>query len=469
MAILSEFVASGAPGNPYTQPAFAIWSNQGASYGGVSFIDHNLNTIQRHMYSNGTNAETSMSSTSAPEMFDTWSGSDYTRTSSPAQSNANYTNSQFAGYLGHISFNSGAYNFGECGIEMIGGTAYSSYRATGMRDCCTIVNDIDQDYAIWVNSTIFKIGPRSLDYYAFHNYSVTGQNISVTTKNAGYSNTRYGTGSYNAKTNKFCMMESNAGYAMKPVIYSNVPNLRYYSQNMYRGVTESLTAQTANTTGALYTHFNTVSNYTTSYAAASGKPRNNGIEDNYRCITVMCDNDKVVMYQMIPNGNPNAWVTRWAANGTSEGSLKTYGGTTSYGYDQGDRFGARWHVTTDGRYIIAYSPYYYYGCGSHCAIIRVSDGKFIWDQNNDTTYSYYFSPVGVSDFAMMININADGGAGLYMQSINCDHLFASTADAAQANITRAYISQNLSGNYNSTDYPLLIPLQYDNRAFLTAT
>lgn len=469
MAILSEFVSSGAPGNPYTQPAFAIWSNQGGSYGGVNFIDHNYNTIQRYQYSNSGSGDAGMSSTSAPEMFDSYSGSDYTRTNAPAQTNANYTNPQFAGYLGHLSFNCGYYNKGNAGIEMVGSTAYSSYRAVALRDNCVIVNDIDQDYAIWVNGTTFKIGQRNIDQYAFHLSSLTGQYITVTTKNAGYSNTRYGSGCYNAKTNKFCMMESNASYTWKPVIYSNVPGLRYYSGNMYRDVTELTTAQTVGTTGPLYTYFNNAANYTTSYVAASGKPRNSGVEDNYRCITVLCDNDKVVMFQMLPGGNPGAWLHRWAANGTAEGSLRTWSGTTSYGLDQGDRFGVRWVVSSDGRYVMAYCPYYYYGSGQHTVIIRVSDGKFIWDATNDTTYSYYFTPIGKSDFVCMSNVNADGGSGLYVQPINCDHLFASTADNAQANLTRAFITQLISPNYNSTDYPLLIPLQYDTRAFITAT
>jgi len=466
MALSSEFVSSGVPGNPWKQPCFAIWSNNG-SYGGVNFVDHNMQTLSREQYDNGSYGAQAMRSNGAPEMFDNWAGSSYTLSQAPAQSNSEYTCSQYQGYLGHIVFAANHYDKGNCGIEMMGSTGYNSYRSIALRNNCVIVNDIDQDYAIWVSDTQLKTGPRSLDWYAYHWHSNSGQYITVSTKNAGYANTRYGTGSYNAKTNKLCIMESNGSYAMKPVIYSNVPSLRWYSKNMYRGDAESFSAQTAGQNGALYTHFNTAANYTTSYGFATGKPRNANIEDNYRCVTVMCDNDRVVMMQMIPNGNPGAWITRWSAAGTSEGSLRNWSGTTSYGLDQGSRYGIRYCVSSDGQFVLAWCPYYYYGSGPHTALIRVSDGKIVWDQTNDTTYSYWFFPRGKSDFVCTSNVNADGGSGMYYQIINTHQLMDGTADAQQVNMTRSFITQLLSSNYNSTDYPYCIPLQYDTRAFNT--
>ena len=466
MSTLSNFVGGAIPGDPYKQPCFAVWSNQGGSYGGFSFYDHSYNCLGRFMYNNSGSygGGSAMSSTGSPELFDTYSGQTFTRTNSYSSSNSEYGHGCYTGYLGHLvhpmAWNPGSNASG----EMVGSTSYN-YLARAFRDNGPIVNEIYQDYAIWIDSTQFRVGPRSSTWYAYNTQTLDYNYITVSAKQSGYSGTNYGSVSYNAKTNQMVIIESNGSYARRPVIYNNLPKLRYYANNVYRGSTEQYAAQTVATTGPLYTHLNDASNYVTTYAAQSGKPRNNGNEDNYRGVPVMCDDGSVVWYQMIPGASPNAWISRWDSSGTHSGSLKTWSGTTSYGMDQGDRYGVRYVVSSDGRYVLIHSPYYYYGAGTHVAIVRVSDGKILWDENNESNYSYYFMPNGKSDFVCLKGDNADSGSGARTLHIDTEYWMNTQGDVTQGNFCRSFITQIVGSNYYSTDYPRYIPLFYDTAAF----
>ena len=98
-------------------------------------------------------------------------------------------------------------------------------------------------------------------------------------------------------------------------------------------------------------------------------------------------------------------------------------------------------------------------------LTRVSDGKTIYDYSHDATYAYMFAPMGKSDFACFKDQNADSGAGMYHQHITSDWLMWTTADKGRVNMCRSMMTQMLSSNYNSTDYPTMIPIIYDTKIF----
>ena len=177
----------------------------------------------------------------------------------------------------------------------------------------------------------------------------------------------------------------------------------------------------------------------------------------------MCDNDKIVWIQMIPSNN--IWMSRWNADGTHTGALINRTLTTSYGVDQGQRYGIRHQVSSDGRYVLVHCPYYYYGAGSKVFLVRVSDGKTIWDENNDSSYGFFYTPIGKSDFVMLQNVNADSSAGIHHQSILSDALMNETADLARGNLCRSYVPGFMQSNFYSTDYPMFASLQYDTALF----
>lgn len=467
MANLSSFVGGQIPGDPYKQPCFAVWSNIATTSGaGFNIVDHRYQTMARYMYNNSSSygGGSAMNSTGAPELFDNNYNAAYTRTDNTPSSNSQYTIPSYTGYLGHLvhpmSWNAGSNSSG----EIVGSSRYEDHLGLAFRDNGVIVNETHQDYAIWIYNGTMRVGPRSSMWYG-HSYNQSTNTISISAKQTGYGTTNYGSMGYNAKTNKMVIMESNGSYGRRPVIYNNVPQLRYYRNNVYRDATEQYAAYTGGSTGPLYTHFNDAANYTTTYAAQSGKPRNNDGEDNYRGICVMCDDGSVVWHQMIPGGSPGAWISRWDSSGVHSGSLKQWSGTTSYGVDSGNRYGVRYVVSSNGKYVLAHNQYYYYGSGSHVALIRVSDGKIVWDENNRTDHGYTYVPNGANDFAAFSSDNSDGGSGVYYQHIDSEHQMNIQGDVTQGNMCRGTLTQIIGSNYNSTDYPRIIPLFYDTAAF----
>lgn len=453
--LLGNIVAAYLPANPYTQAAFAIWSNQGGT-GGMSVYDHNFNCIGR--FQMGGYGTSSMTSSYAPELFDSYANSNPGYTTSPVGTGGSWgthgTNT--CGYLGGIMFHIGNGFTGDI-------TGSSWNRAPAFRDNGTIVGETDQEYAIWITSTSFTVGPRSANWYATAAQTQAQSRVTVTNKQSGYAGTTYGTCSYNASTNQMCILEANGSYGWRPTVYNNVPKLSNYKENQYYGMANQSAARNANTESNLYTYFNTSANYSTSYAAASGKPTNNGAEDNQRCVPVMCNNGRIVMVQMIPSWG--FWVHRWDTNGTASGSICSQSWTTTYGVDQGTQYGIRWTCSSDGRYVLAWCASYYYGCGYYAALVRVSDGKVVYDYTTDSTYGYSFTSVGKQGFCGFRDVNADGGAGVSMQFIDSDFLMQTNNDAARVNFMRSPGNQYISSNYYSTDYPGMIPIKYDTSLF----
>lgn len=459
--LLGNTLTNYTPSNAYLQPAFAVWSNQ-SSYGGYSIYDHNYNCIGRFMITdtNRGGGGAQMSSTGAISSDD-YITSRYALTSSqPGGTTDCYSQgAPSAGFLGNLSHAMGS---GFAG-DLVRNSTELTRRAQAFRDVGTIVNEADQVYAIFNNGAEISVGPRSATWYGLQRFTLSQGYVTVTTKNAGYSGTRYGRVSYNAKTNQLCIIESNGSYVHKPVVYNNVPRLSQYSNREFFGTTEQLAAFTQATSSNLYTYFNTAANYSTAYAASTGTPTNNSTEDNYRGIPVMCDNGKIVFVNMITTWG--FWVHRWGTTGLSEGAIVAQSNTTSYGIDQGVHYGIRFVVSSDGRYVMAYCASYYYQAGIYCALIRVSDGKTIYDFEHPNSRGYQFTPIGKSDFMCQNGANANSGAGLYFQHIASDWLMNTTADSARANMVRTMATEIIGSNYNSTDYPCIVPLMYDTKPF----
>jgi hypothetical protein len=459
--LLGNTLTNYTPSNAYLQAAFAVWSSNG-SYGGYSIYDHNYNCIGRFMLGNNNRGGGGavMSSTGAPSSEDNYNGR-YARTNElpDTVSDCFSQGAPSAGFLGNLSHAMGS---GFAG-DLIRNSTEMTRRAQAFRDVGTVVNESDQVYAIFNNSAEISVGPRSATWYGFQRFSLGKGYVTVTTKNSGYNNTRYGRVSYNAKTNQLCIIESNGSYVHKPVVYNNVPRLSQYSNREFFGTTEQLAAFTQATSSNLYTYFNTAANYSTAYAASTGKPTNNGTEDNYRGVPVMCDNGKIVFAQMIPSYG--FWVHRWGTTGLSEGAIVAQSNTTSFGIDSGVHFGIRFVVSSDGRYVMAYCASYYFQAGIYCALIRVSDGKTIYDFEHPNSFGYQFTPIGKSDFMCQNGDNSDSGNALRFQHIASDWLMNTTADSARANIVRTQASQIIGSNRNSTDYPCIVPLMYDTKPF----
>jgi len=460
--------------NPYSQPCFATYTMHHSHGGGYYLYDHNLNLISAdHGTGDSSYGSFRTYSTSASQFFESSNSyPDIQTDDTPSQSTNRGSGLNYVGYLGHIShLRAGVYgNFG--GWNCSGNQNGSEYRAYAFRDVAPIVNETHQDYAIFsqhnsTTGTLLHVGQRSATMYYNKIFNGTwGGRVNIP---AASSNGRgmHGSVCYNRKTRKLLVMESNGSYGLTPVIWNNVPDLRLIAHNRateeYKTLGDSYTAHTSNV-GYLHDYFQNTANRTV-YTVNSFNTNtySSTQEANLRCIPVLNDDDSVTVFQMTPGDG--CLVYKWSSAGAPSGVLYRGSWTTSYGYEQGIRFGARWQVTSDGKYLFGYCPSYYYGSGAYISAIRVSDGKFLRFTTQDQTYGRSCCPIGKSDMMWVYSANTNSGNGLYYRTVNLPHEFAIRNDGAIFNLDSHWMNTTLECGTYSTAYPYIIPALYDTALF----
>ena len=456
--------------DPYSQPCFSCYNGDYNHTTGFITWDHNLNNHQMRQGDNNGYAEYRshpsgqttefINDQGSNNWFNTWSNSD--------SSNDRPCLTSYNGYLGHEMYlNSGANGGSTPWFTQTNGSEYRSY---GFRAVGTLPGETHQDYAIFCEwgGRFMTCNRSASEYWMGYNYN----KLPYFTIPGQYSNPMYSSVSYNRKKNWLALMECNDGYNYYPVLWENVPNLRSIandSGNFHYDNTESYSAIGMGSSTLQQYFSNNQPGYTT-YAQPSGKPTNQAGEDNRRAHTVICDNKRLVMFQMIPGYG--AWVTRWNSptvdgNGNSQGSVYTFNGTTSYGHEQGTRYGARFTQTSDGRYIAMYCPYYYYGSGMQIAVVRVSDGKILTTNYTDSSSGYCPVPFGKSNFLMVSSRNTDGGQGVRFTQFNCDYQFMTQNDGSDVSMLGGIdaSSYQFDAMAYSTSYPACIPAIYNTSLF----
>lgn len=462
--------------NPYSQPCFSTYTMHYSHGGGYYLYDHNLNLISAD-HSTGDSSYGSFRSytTSASQFFENMNSYPSIRTEdTPSSSSDRASGTNQIGYLGHMSHLRG------CAYGNFGGWNASSQhngterRSRGFRDVCPIINETHQDYAIFghhagTSGTWFYVGQRSASNYwtmVENGPGTGGRGILIPTQSSGGQG-MYGSICYNKKTKKLLVMESNGSFGHTPVVWNNVPDLRQIAHNrsreVYKDLGDSYTAHPSQQ-GYLHDYFQdssnctvyTQNNFNTNSYSGQG-------EANWRSIPVLNDDGSITVFHQMPSHG--ALVYRWNASGNPTGVDWNASWTTSYGYEQGSRFGAHWQVTSDGSYIMAGCCSYYYGAGAYFAAIRVSDGKFLRFQTNDSTYGRHWWPVGKSDMGWSYNANTDGGRGLYFRTVNLPMEFAVRGDGADMSLDSHWTDYTLECGHYSTSYPVIIPAQYDTALF----
>lgn len=478
---IQESGGGGGTGNahkedPFDQPCFSAYNGSYNYSTGWFTWDHNLNVHNWIIGDNNGYSQYRSDNSSQNTEFINEQGSDnwFNTWNEPSSSTDRVNLICYAGYLGHQNFLNGSCR--GSATPWFVHTNGSSYRSYGFRDVCTLPGETNQDYAVFVQwgGTLRMCQRSSSEYWMGYNYG----KLPYVDVPDGWSNQMYGGGSYNRKTKKMVFMETNDSYTYQPWLWENVPNLRAVANNGGNFEYDHAERYSGYSTSSLQAYFNQTSNRKTGgyansgyYDYASGKPTNQTTEDQRRCITVLCDNDRIVMFQMIPSYG--AWACRWNSptvdgNGNS-GNLYTWNGTTSYGIDQGERYGARWTMTSDGRYIAMYCPYYYYGSGIFIAVTRVSDGKTLRSSWSTSSESVIPVPFGKSNFLMVSSRNTDGGQGIRFTQFNCDYRFGVGNDVSDPDMIGAIdaSSYQFDSTYYTTSYPGIIPAIYNTSLFNT--
>ena len=238
------------------------------------------------------------------------------------------------------------------------------------------------------------------------------------------------------------------------------------NNNYYAGTTEGYTNK-SDSDSKIYQFFNNSSNYTAyDKASHSNAQSYSGAGESYwRTQTCICDNGIVYSFQMTPGDGCS--LEMWNADGTYAGVQWRGNWTTSYGYEQGIRFGARWQVSSSGDYWWAYCPSYYYGSGIYWVCVRVSDGKWMRFNTNDSSHGRSLAPLGKNKMVHSYSTNKDN-PGTYFKVVDLDFEFRRRGNADSFSpFDSNYSAYLLDTAGNSTGYPFIIPSMYNTSMFST--
>lgn len=179
-------------------------------------------------------------------------------------------------------------------------------------------------------------------------------------------------------------------------------------------------------------------------------------ESNYHPIPVLCDNGNIYLPVMFTSSSLSLYlVSRDVATDALTPSLVTTRVlTTSYGADQSYQYGQRAIQSRDGKAVVCFCTYYYYGAGIQSFVIDRKKSKYLSTNvfaASDSNYGYSVVPYGDDGFAAYYcgNGYASNYTGAYVSGVvsrnGADELF-------QASST---IYLPLFPYPNTTNYPAL--------------
>jgi hypothetical protein len=189
-------------------------------------------------------------------------------------------------------------------------------------------------------------------------------------------------------------------------------------------------------------------------------------ESRYRMSVIADDNQNVGMVRFTPStALVYAVMIRSGAGWNSPVVYETLAATTSYGYEQGNRYGVRSNVTWDNNWVASYSPYYYYGSGVNVFFVDSRNAEDYYRYSStSTSIGHQFAPVKESGFVIGISNNADGTVGMRhtfvdLQAIKNSGLQgAGTAISNGEAITVTDQLYSIDTGYTSTNYPCIITM-----------
>lgn len=200
-----------------------------------------------------------------------------------------------------------------------------------------------------------------------------------------------------------------------------------------------------------------------SWSTASSSSHN---ESRYRMTVIADDRGNVACARFTPSAGLNYMILIAAGAGwNTPVDYESLAATTSYGYEQGNRWGIRSNISWDNNWIATYAPYYYYGSGINAFFIDTRDAeKYYFERSTSTSIGYQILPIKQSSFIMGQSDNADGTQGMRFslydpQAIqDSGYKYDGTSVANGAQITGEQRLDVIDTGYTSTNYPCLIPI-----------
>lgn len=432
MAKLSRIVNPGSE-QDYL-PIFMIWGQQDVGYDVYdSYFGH---VTSGHPYTNS-------------ELWGGYSG--------PTQTNSTVSSNSSSYWIQSISCNTSDGNM-LLSVPSKGGRNVSMHRnfdsIGGWWSRNAIIaheEGVRNPWSIHLNNNYWAINMRG----GFGGWdSVDGSSAAI--RDVGSYNTTYGSGSYNQRTKTLCIIMGSGSNNYRAYFWKH-PTVDLMAKGLKGGeFYKFLSEAKAGTNGAsyFYNDFNWATNGSTSYNEAQ-----------YKIKTVMGDNGLVGVMRMSPNNQTTSGYFTPGANGAtvSVTNLISLGLTTTYGYDNGDRFGAQHQTTWDASWVACYTPYYYYGSGMNVHFIYTKDpSKQYYRQDANTSLGFQIVPVLENQFLVAVSINNDGNAEMQFASLDpeghrvngLDGGGSALANGGQVHMEWQY--QQLDTNYTSTQYSAIV-------------
>jgi hypothetical protein len=240
---------------------------------------------------------------------------------------------------------------------------------------------IRQNFSLWSQNSGLRIMERGIHEGFYENLDLNNSVYSTWTGQG----TNYGSASYNDRTRTLVVIQARDGsnnYRMH--IWKNEGTDRSLnSDNYYPGTLDRFLREAK--LGLLDAGQGAgVCNYAFYDFQWQANSSQNYDESRYRMRVVAGDNGIIGMARMVPS-NANNYATYNPATQQLVTSFNTIGLTTSYGIEQGNRYGMRHMITWDNNWVAAYNCYYYYGAGMNVYFIDTRDPRNYFIGQHGTT------------------------------------------------------------------------------------
>jgi len=245
-----------------------------------------------------------------------------------------------------------------------------------------------------------------------------------------YHNSGYGLTAFNANTNKFAYIETEANgtsYNWNPKLYTI--NQGKDLRDICLGRVE-VSGYDVNPVSEGIMTLQIDSDLDFKTASQDDKAVNNySTYDRYHGKVVLCDNDTMIIstpydHSHSPKGLAIRRIVKNSANdGYEYDAMKWWDGSTPY--TSADYGGGIVSVTNDGKYAALFHSYYYYGAGISGALIRVSDGAMLPFRYTDTSRGFNAIPIKHDKFIFSRQYASNAH---HQMLADCDYLFAKHAD-----------------------------------------
>jgi len=325
---------------------------------------------------------------------------------------------------------------------------------------------VRQNFSLFYQNSTLRIMERGIAEGYYENI-----NLNNTTYSTWAGGTGYGSACYNDRTRTLVVITAKDGsnnYRMH--IWKNTGTDRSLnSDNYYPGTLAAFLreAKTGMLDAGQGAGIPSYAFYDFQWQANSSQ---NYSESQYRMRVVAGDNGIIGMARMVPS-NVSHYATYNPATQQLVTSFNTIGLTTSYGHEQGERYGMRHNITWDNNWVAAYNAYYYYGSGMNVYFIDTRDPRnYFTGQQGNSQQGCQLVPYKEDKFLFNNSThNVDNAYGL--------RLFIIEPEAAlQGRITSTTIANGgaltmeanpqwgrFDTDYTSTNYPGLQSLAHWTR------